>query len=264
MGRGNHGGGIIEGGQGGLVQMQLDRAEPPWTAGRSGERQFPGQPAVLLQLSVVLLRSKMCSNRSIVARRHVGNPGDAVAGKLGGNSREIWRTAGKRAAQPLVLVEQASGKAASIALQPGRRRSAGEQCGQRRRVEQPHSAGAMLQAQRPVWHQPVERCGIGQAHHALMIADTAQPASSGLGIEPRSQPIGVGYIGRAAPQRCAAGSKPGEVDVMIMQAGEQSAAAGLDVVLARLSRRNRRDLCDPPLRNPHIGEPGAPDFGIAD
>ncbi len=118
---------IVERRKVGFVQVQLDRAERPVTGGGVRKLQRSGQRDRLQERAGCPLRSEMRGHVGSVLRRHVGDAGNAKGAQLGGGGGKIGRHAAQRSPQPLVFIEQASGKASVDLFEPWRRRGAGEQ-----------------------------------------------------------------------------------------------------------------------------------------
>ncbi len=75
--------------------------------------------------------------------------------------------------------------------------------------------------------EAIERRGIQHAGDAFVIADAAQPAAARC-AQTRYQSVGIVDVGRTAAhgrERCG---ERGDMDVMIVQAGQQQSASGID------------------------------------
>ena len=101
-----------------------------------------------------------------------------------------------------------------------------------RRVEHPRGAAAVLHAQGPVGHHAVEQLAGELARHRFVITDCAYPALRVAGNRGgRERPphgLGVGRVTGSAGHRVSCGGQREQVQVMVVQAGNDSAAARVD------------------------------------
>lgn len=103
-------------------------------------------------------------------------------------------------------------------------------------VEDPHGAASMLDADGPVWHDPVEVVAIEIVGDGLVVADAPQPATGSGRVARCPQRRGeVGRmldIGRTDGDGMARRGERHEVDVVVVEAGDEGAAGGVENVVA--------------------------------
>ncbi len=129
---------------------------------------------------------------------------------------------------------------------------------QRRGVQHPLGARAVLDPDRAPADEGVEPPAVEPAGHRLVVADGPQPLAAGQrGVrvaEHRGELAVVVDDRRAHPRRLLGGGQGDEVDVVVVQPGQERAAAAVDHVLAGRGGEGTVDLGHDPLRDAHVDE----------
>ncbi len=104
----------------------------------------------------------------------------------------------------------------------------------------------MLDADGAVGSQVVEKRSVEVTGNGLVVADSANPSASlrakAQGIPQR---LDASDLRRAAADRCLGGGHGHQVDVVVVQAGEERAAGGVEHPLAAAAGQRAADLGDP-------------------
>nr|WP_235947965.1 hypothetical protein [Candidatus Frankia alpina] len=124
-----------------------------------------------------------------------------------------------------------------------------------RRVEHPQCPAPVLHPHRPVGQQRVEGMPVEVTGHRRVVANRAHPPRR-LRDRCRAQPGDVDDLRRPHPHRRRRRRQRQQVDMMVVQSGQQRAAVDVDDGLTRArAQRVGADLDDPPAREPHVREP---------
>jgi hypothetical protein len=194
----------------------------------------------------------------------VGETGDTAGGGGGAHRGQVGRLTGNAGGEPAIEPPQPAGRPArtvafhaveaawvEIAWVEAKPRH-------RRGVQHPQRAGAVLHADRAVRQHAVERQAIERPRDGLVIPHAPQPPACGQRRVGRAQPVpqfGRGPHRRRADRDAAVrGGEGPQVDVMVMQAGQQGVARGVDVRLAGRRAQARRALGHASAGDPDVGE----------
>ena len=189
----------------------------------------------------------------LIGGRCFGDAGDAVARQ---SARRILqrgipvRYGWQAFAQPAVAPEQPPVRIA----QAQQFEAAG--------VDEPHLAGAMLDAHRAIALQCVDRAAFQPPRYGFVIANAADPALAGCTRQSQRQLFSIANIRRPAAHGTIRRGKRRQVDVVVVQTRQQCAALGVQSCFATRkvqahARFRRSSLVDsahprqwpPPLRH---------------
>ena len=230
----------IEIGQIMVVIVQLHRAAP-----RPAERRLCIQPRPAHHQQP-LRHPRPGVAREIfrlIARRHLGHPGDAQRRQPPAERRQIGRYPPQpRRNQRIAIDQPAIGGHTSTDFGDGAA------------VEQPHPPAAMLNAHRPVGAMRIEPGAI-DAPDTVVKPHPAQPARARRRRQRQRQRVAAGHLGRPAAQRTQRRCGRIEVDMMVVQAGDQGAALRIEAGFPRFGRQVRRDGADDAASDAHIAAP---------
>ena len=121
----------------------------------------------------------------------------------------------------------------------------------------------MLDANRTRRFDAVERLAVEQAGDGFVVAHAADPSRARRVAQCVAQ-LGAGVdLRRPAAQRTRCRGERQQVDVVIVQAGQQSAALGVDFPLVGAALKTAPDFGDETVAATHVQAANAIDFGGA-
>ena len=161
-----------------------------------------------------------------VRRRGVRDPRDAVAAQRRRHASEVRPGRRRHLLEQAVLADQHT--VGEAGLEPGHSQGLG--------VERPRQPRAVLHPHRAVLHRCVQSRPVERAGTPAVVGDAPQPLARTQAPACCSQHAGqaglVHHVGRPAGHRRPPGRLGEQVQVVVVQAGKQRAATGVDIDLS--------------------------------
>jgi hypothetical protein len=194
-------------------------------------------------------------------RGGVGEAGHAEFGGRGADLAEAGRAGlgpGQPGGEPVVHPPQPAGRlAVGVAFHAGQLAAVEAEQADGGRVDHPQRAGAMLYADRAVRYQPVQRVPVEDPGDGLVVRGAAQPRAGRPGSVGRGEPgreFGRGpHVRRAGPDAVPRGGERQQVDMVVVQPGQQRAARRVVFVFAGDPAQSLAEVGDEAAADPHIG-----------
>jgi len=115
----------------------------------------------------------------------------------------------------------------------------------------------MLQPDRAIRHQPVQRVAVKGPGDRLVVPGAAQPRARREGRagrrEPGCQPGRGPHVRRAGRDAVPRGGEREQVDMVVVQPGQQRAARRVELVFAGDPPQSLAEVGDEAAGDPHIG-----------
>ena len=251
---------VVERRQRGVVEQELHR--PERDLGLPG-RQSPGGGHAVQALPERAVRDGAGQGFDGALRGVRGGVGEAGHAEFGGRGADLAEAGrgglgpGQPGGEPVVHPPQPAGRlAVGVAFHAGQLAAVeAEQTGAGR-VDHPQRAGAMLHPDRAVRYEPVERVPVEDAGDGLVVRGAAQPRAGRPGRGGRGEPgreFGRGpHVRRAGRDAVPRGGERQQVDVVVVQPGQQRAARRIELVFAGDPAQSRAELGDEAAADPHI------------
>ena len=242
-----------------FIQQQLVFTALPPRVVCEGQRGAAHESNALLQFSAVLTCGDNPFGAVVVARGGIGDASYTVCRQLTGHGAEVGCGVAEPGAQPRIQSEQASVRhAAGVAFDAGLVCVSDLQGPACRTVQHPQFAAGVLNPHWPIGQPAVELLAVEITGDVLVILHAAQPAGSWRLLQRTCQAGGVADRGWRAVDRCPRRRPGKQVNVMIVQAGQQRAAARIEYLFARFSAKVRRQRHDASAFDAQIGECASP------